>query len=77
MLAHPVFKSRCAPILFLANKMDLPHSMAHQAIAENMGLTEIAHQHTWKIMRCCGITGEGVQEGWDWLVQQLSQTSNP
>jgi signal recognition particle receptor subunit beta len=77
MLSHKAFESTSVPILFLANKMDLPHSMPHQSIAEAMKLPELAFQHRWKIMHCCGLTGEGVREGWDWLTQQLSQSWVP
>lgn len=73
MLAHKAFDGKPVPILFLANKMDLPHSMPHQGIADVMGLTQVAFHHTWKIMHCCGLTGEGVREGWDWLTQQMGQ----
>jgi hypothetical protein len=57
----------------LANKMDLPKSLNHQALVEAMHLTSIPTDHAWKVMHCCGITGEGVSEGWDWLVDQLNR----
>jgi signal recognition particle receptor subunit beta len=72
MLAHAALQHKSLPILFLANKSDLPQSMSHQAIAERMALPELASQHTWKIMRCCGLTGAGVREGWTWLTAQLA-----
>lgn len=71
MLAHSSLRSH-VPLLILANKMDLPKSMSHQALAEAMELTSISTEHAWKVMHCCGITGEGVTEGWDWLVDRLN-----
>ena len=74
MLEHKAFEGRPVPILFLANKADLPHSMPHRNIAEALNLADVAFHHTWTIMHCCGLTGDGVRAGWDWLAQQLGQT---
>lgn len=72
MLSHHALRSH-APLLVLANKMDLPKSLNHQALAEAMDLASIPINHAWKVMHCCGITGEGVNEGWEWLVEQLKR----
>lgn len=73
MVEHSSIKASRAPILILANKMDLPKSMPHQAIAEGLDLTGCVLNHAWKVMHCCGLTGEGVQDGWNWLVDQLKR----
>eukprot|EP00892_Ulva_mutabilis_P012005 jgi/Ulvmu1/9177/UM005_0277.1 len=75
MLAHPVVKGTQGPILILANKMDLPKSMPHQEIADALDLAVSASNHSWKIMHCCGLSAEGVREGWDWLVEQMKRRS--
>jgi ADP-ribosylation factor-like protein 6 len=72
MLAHEALK-RNAPLLILASKMDLPKSMSHQALAEGMDLASISPNHAWRVMHCCGLTGEGVHEAWDWLLDQLAR----
>ena len=75
LLRHSEFANKTLPILFLANKCDLPHSLSHEAIAEAMQLAELAQQHNWTISKCCGVTGEGVREGWDWLTLQIAQSA--
>ena len=74
MLGHRAMENKALPILFLANKCDLPHSMSHESIAETMQIAELARQHTWTIIKCCATTGEGVREGWDWMTIQLAQS---
>ena len=36
-----------------------------------LGLDEIKGRH-WVIMPCCGLTGEGLKEGLDWLVSDIN-----
>lgn len=75
MVAHSAIKASHVPILVLANKMDLPKSMPHQEIADALDLAGSAFNHAWKVMHCCGLSAEGVQEGWAWLVDQMKRTS--
>ena len=72
LLAHPALAHRSVPLLIYANKMDLPHSLSHEQIAEVLGLREAVAQHPWHACRCCGLNGDGVRAGWDWLAAQLS-----
>uniref|UniRef100_A0A7S4NQ02 Uncharacterized protein n=1 Tax=Paramoeba aestuarina TaxID=180227 RepID=A0A7S4NQ02_9EUKA len=53
--------------LVLANKQDLPNAMSPEEIIEEMGLHEIKHVN-WEVFPVCAITGEGLEEGMDWLV---------
>ena len=73
MLSDPAIKGRAIPILFLANKMDLPHRLSAQDISERMGLSAIK-EHTWQITPCNGLTGDGVGEGMDWISDQLAKS---
>lgn len=75
MVEHRALQASKPPILILANKMDLPKSMPHQSIAEALDLAGTAFNHAWKVMHCCGLTAEGVQDGWDWLVDQMKRRS--
>ena len=40
-------------------------------MAEAFSLNEIKH-HDWHIQSCCALTGEGLDEGLDWLITKLS-----
>ena len=73
MLGHASMQHKSLPILVLANKVDLPHSLPAEAVAEQLGLADAAKQHTWKVAHCCGLDGRGVREGWDWLMQQMTR----
>lgn len=57
---------RDACILILANKQDLPTAKDAAEITEAYSLNEIQN-HSWKLQSCCALTGEGLEEGLDWL----------
>ena len=59
-------------ILIFANKMDLPTAKNAAEISDIYGFHEIKH-HDWHIQGCCAITGEGLNEGLDWLTSKLAQ----
>ncbi len=61
-----------AVILIFANKMDLPSARKEADIIEQFNLQDIKN-HEWHIQSCCAITGEGLDEGLDWLTTKLSQ----
>jgi 50S ribosomal subunit-associated GTPase HflX len=73
MLAHPdVKKASSCPILFFANKMDLPRAMEPSDIMAMLQLQRIGDQ-AWHIQASNALTGEGVDAGVDWLAAQLSK----
>lgn len=73
-----------ASLLVWANKQDVAGARSAEEIAEILGLTGgdgaesdegtpslLRHRH-WSIKACSAVTGEGVQEGLDWIVQDIA-----
>lgn len=59
------------PILFFANKMDLKEALPSVKISQMLGLQSLPHKN-WHIQVSNAITGEGVQDGIEWLVFQIA-----
>merc|ERR1712100_875350 len=57
------------PLLIFANKQDLLQAVSTDEIAATLNLTGIADR-TWTIQACSAKTGEGLQEGMEWMVGQ-------
>lgn len=55
------------PCLVFANKQDLMHASTAPEISEALGLEGI-QDRIWQIQACSAKTGEGLQEGMEWLV---------
>lgn len=60
-----------ATLLVLANKQDIPSALTLQQIEEALGLRDIAKRH-WRIVACSAHTGEGLLEGFEWIVKDIS-----
>lgn len=45
--------------------------MTHTEVSDALGLTELKNR-TWTIYKCSAKTGEGLEEGMDWLVNTLA-----
>jgi signal recognition particle receptor subunit beta len=58
-LASAELKRKC-PLLVLANKMDLPGAAAAAAVADLLGLKDIADR-PWQIVTSSAVTGEGIE----------------
>jgi ADP-ribosylation factor-like protein 6 len=71
MLKSPLLPKN-TPVLFYANKMDLPTSLAPAEIAQVLELEQIK-EHPWQIMPSNALTGEGLETGAQWLSQQVSR----
>lgn len=69
MLKHADLQGKMIPILFLANKIDLPDSMSASRIAQVLGLDTLSNP--WSIQGSNAVTGEGLEEGISWLSEQL------
>lgn len=69
MMRHP--NLRKVPVLFLANKKDLPTAMPPVEIAQALGLEDI-RDRAWQIVPSNGLSGEGVDKGVDWLAERLA-----
>ena len=46
-------------------------AMTHTEVSDALGLTELKNR-TWTIYKCSAKTGDGLEEGMDWLVNTLS-----
>lgn len=65
---------KSALLLVLANKQDLPEQagrLTPAQVSEGLGLTDL-REREWQIMGCSALTGAGLMEGMDWLVNKLT-----
>ena len=62
-----------ASLLIFANKQDLEGALSVKEIAELLGLggEAFAKRH-WQIHACSAVTGAGLVEGVDWMVQDIA-----
>ncbi|ETN64677.1 ADP-ribosylation factor [Anopheles darlingi] len=72
LLQHPDIANRRVPILFFANKMDCTDALSSVKIAAGLGLEKIKDK-PWHISSSCAITGEGLQDGVQWMVHQIRE----
>lgn len=70
LLNHPDIKHRRIPILFFANKMDLRDALTSVKVSQLLCLEDIKDK-PWHICASDAIKGEGLQEGVDWLQDQI------
>ena len=61
---------RGVPVLILANKQDLPNAMNEQEICNGLGLTSIQNRQ-WSLFKVSAVQGTGLNEGFEWLVEQI------
>jgi len=59
-----------AVFLIYANKQDLKESLPQKEVIELMELEKIKGI-TWHVQCCSAVTGEGIEEGFDWLVSTI------
>eukprot|EP01029_Cantina_marsupialis_P005412 TRINITY_DN1586_c0_g1_i1.p2 TRINITY_DN1586_c0_g1~~TRINITY_DN1586_c0_g1_i1.p2 ORF type:complete len:208 (-),score=49.10 TRINITY_DN1586_c0_g1_i1:1215-1778(-) len=71
LLSNPVVKDANIPILFFANKMDLPAALSAVDVMSMLALDAI--EKPWHIASSNALTGEGVDEGINWLAEQLKK----
>jgi len=65
--------NRKAPVLFLANKIDLKEVEDANNIRKFFNFSKLAReQRKFDFSRCSALTGELLFESWDWLTHQLS-----
>lgn len=75
VLQHKSIKDRPIPLLFFANKMDIPGALDPSEVSLMMDLASSTHR-AWQIQGSNALTGEGVEEGMNWLIQQLVKPTN-
>lgn len=61
-----------ASLLILANKQDIKGALAPEEIAKVLNLEAMDKSRHWMIVGCSAYTGEGLLEGFDWLVQDIA-----
>ena len=71
MLAHESLPQG-VPIVFFANKMDRPQALSAIECVQNIELDKI-HDKPWHIAQSNALTGEGLEEGINWLGQQMGR----
>jgi ADP-ribosylation factor-like protein 5B len=70
MLGHEDLKK--AGVLVFANKQDIKGALTAAEISQQLNLTSIK-DHGWHIQSCCALTGEGLQQGMEWMATQLTR----
>jgi len=63
------------PFLIMANKQDLETAMTTQEIAEKLNLNNV-FDRDWNVQGTCAVTGQGVNEGLDWIINIIMQKGN-
>mmetsp|Transcript_9909 Transcript_9909/g.28139 ORF Transcript_9909/g.28139 Transcript_9909/m.28139 type:complete len:193 (-) Transcript_9909:97-675(-) len=59
------------PLLVFANKQDLPHAMTAHEIAEGLELQNV--KSPWHVQACCATSGDGLNTGLAWAVEQVEK----
>ncbi|KTW31428.1 hypothetical protein T552_00072 [Pneumocystis carinii B80] len=62
-------------LLVFANKQDAPNALNVEEISETLNLVDMKERN-WTIIPTSAITGEGLNEGLDWLVNSIKNQSN-
>ncbi|ONI06038.1 hypothetical protein PRUPE_5G036300 [Prunus persica] len=58
--------------LILANKQDIKGALTPEEIAKVLNLEAMDKTRHYEIVRCSAYTGDGLLEGFDWLVQDIA-----
>jgi ADP-ribosylation factor-like protein 2 len=67
-----------ATLLILANKQDVDGAVSVETIAQLLQLdnddasSEVVKNRHWKILACSAVTGDGLREGMDWIVDDIA-----
>ena len=61
------------PLLIFANKQDLLNALPSNDISKGLNLHTI-RDRTWVIQACSAKTGEGLQEGMEWVVDKIDNS---
>ncbi|EMR10460.1 hypothetical protein PNEG_01174 [Pneumocystis murina B123] len=62
-------------LLVFANKQDAPNALNIEEISETLNLVDMKERN-WTIIPTSAITGEGLNEGLDWLVNSIKNQNN-
>lgn len=61
------------PILIFANKQDLPNTYSSEKLEMLFDCSKLFEEHKWKIQPCSAINGNGIDEGFRWLIENMNQ----
>lgn len=70
LLAHEAIARVRVPVLFFANKMDIPGAMTPEECMEELELEHIRDK-PWHITPSNALNGAGVNEGIEWLCRNI------
>lgn len=70
LLGHPDMRARAVPIIFYANKKDLPNSVEASELSKILDLPRIQDRPI-TIIASNAVNGEGVPEGARWLAEKM------
>lgn len=73
IMSVPDIKNKSIPIVFFANKMDLPQAASPSDFVELLKLQGLTNR-SWHITASNALTGEGIEEGFKWLTNNLEQS---
>jgi ADP-ribosylation factor protein 1 len=59
------------PLLILCNKQDIPHALPSSEIAKILQIN--SKRNKWTTKDCCGLSGSGLSEAFDWLAEEISK----
>ncbi|CAB3368495.1 Hypothetical predicted protein [Cloeon dipterum] len=62
------------PFLILANKQDKPGATSPVELVQLLSLDALLDDRPWLIQPTCGLTGQGIIEALDWLVDEAAKT---
>lgn len=62
-------------LLVFANKQDISGCISVQEMATGLSLSDLK-QKKWFIQGCCATNGEGLNEGFEWLSNQIKSLKN-
>jgi len=68
-------KLESVPILIFANKQDLMSAHSAEEISEGLNLVSI-NDRPWHIQSCSAKSGEGLQEGMEWIMGFLNEAED-
>ncbi|XP_043209878.1 ADP-ribosylation factor-like protein 5B isoform X2 [Amphibalanus amphitrite] len=68
ILAHDELAK--ASLLVLANKQDVKSALSSADISRELNLTSLKRHH-WRIQACCALTGEGLNQGMEWICDRV------
>ncbi|KAJ6831889.1 ADP-ribosylation factor [Iris pallida] len=75
MVLHSLLKEERlsgASLLILANKQDIQGALKPEEITKLLNLEGLDRTRHWQLVGCSAYTGEGLLEGFDWLVQDIA-----